>query len=112
MENLKEKDVLNVIKIILSEEKKNADFVKNIFLPLKKNNLKEYFAQFHIKIYIDNFSFNKMKSNKLNIVITKENEILVISSFNENTFVIYNQKGGKKRNWKDYEFKNILNVID
>ncbi|MBC2007343.1 ABC transporter ATP-binding protein [Listeria welshimeri] len=112
MENLKEKDVLNVIKIILSEEKQNADFVKNIFLPLNKNNLKEYFAQFHIKICIDNFSFNKMKSNKLNIVITKENEILVISSFNENTFVIYNQKGDKKRNWKDYEFKNILNVID
>ncbi|TYU50178.1 ATP-binding cassette domain-containing protein [Listeria monocytogenes] len=111
MKNLKEEAVLKVIKFLLSENSENTDAVKNIFLPFNENHLKEYFKQFHIEVDIDTFSFDKLKSDKLNIVITKENEVMIISSFDEETFVIDNKKKKKRKRWKDCDFKKIIHVI-
>ncbi|HBM3524318.1 TPA: hypothetical protein LWG97_002068, partial [Listeria innocua] len=112
MKDLKEEEVLSVIKIILSEKNQKIDVMKNIFMPFNQNKLEEYFQQFYIKTCVETFSFNKMKSDKLNILITKENEIMIISSFDENSFITDNQKDRKRRSWKEYEFKSILNIID
>ncbi|MBF2514182.1 ATP-binding cassette domain-containing protein [Listeria marthii] len=109
MKNLKEEAVLKVIKVILSE---NNNVIKNIFLPFSENHLEEYFKQFHIEVDIDTFSLDKLKSDKLNIVITKENEVMIISSFDEDTFVIDNLKKKKRRRWEDYDFKKIIHVIN
>ncbi|HBM3621532.1 TPA: hypothetical protein LWH29_002738, partial [Listeria innocua] len=103
MKDLKEEEVLSVIKIILSEKNQKIDVMKNIFMPFNQNKLEEYFQQFYIKTCVETFSFNKMKSDKLNILITKENEIMIISSFDENSFITDNQKDRKRRSWKEYE---------
>ncbi|MBF2537252.1 ATP-binding cassette domain-containing protein [Listeria marthii] len=112
MKNLKEEDVLKVIKIILSENSKNTDVIKNVFFPFNEDCLEEYFKQFHIEVDIDAFSFDKLKSDKLNIVVTKENEVMIISSFDEDTFFIDNIKKKKQKRWKDCDFKKIIHVIN
>ncbi|MBC1729928.1 ATP-binding cassette domain-containing protein [Listeria seeligeri] len=112
MKKLKEEVMLRAVKTVLSESNQNVDIMKNLFLPFDESNLIEYFKQFYIEIGISEFSFNNMHSNQLNIIITNENEIMVISSFDENTFVVAGRKKREKKRWVDYEIKKVLYVID